>query len=608
MLSRPVHSIASFTAATALVVGGIAATTTSAHAAVGSNCPAAYDASTLTPGQAVTGLTTVSGTTPEEFHGTYLQTIQNGIGPGMDLLVFKMEGSRITKGDGSVDAGIWAGMSGSPVYDDATGNLIGAVSYGFSTSPSDIAGVTPAAYMYDLQNPKYNPTAPSPAAAAKQATPVSKGAIASMQNASEGNAPLGPQRMLRPKKQVSGATAETANALAKRSPQLQTKSTFKKSGFVDTVGQSSAPVNYPIVVGGNLATTFSYGEITTAAVGTVTAICNGRVIGFGHPDEFSGKSTETFHGASTVTIQPDVLGSYKLANVGTVKGVINQDRLQGILGLIGQTQTPINVHSTTTGLGDTKESMTKVSVPFALPTIVAMQVASDAVTVLNQFGAGESVMTWAISYQRESTPFPQTLTSSQRYSSGESFPEEVAYDLSSDIESLLGNPFEKVKITGVEVTSELAPDYRKLKIGSMQYKSGATWKNVSNGGTIKAKRGSTVSLRVKLKPTVDSDTSPANLDFTWKMSTNAKAGTLRLTGQSFDDYSEDDDFGEEFEEYEPESLDELVDLMRFQPRQDDLAASLRVRTIRGGLSEKYREIRAPGIVSGTYAIKFAYTK
>src|SRR5690606_23899706 len=135
-----------------------------------------------------------------------------------------------------------------------------------------------------------------------------------------------------PAKQVSGASAESANKFASRSPLLRTKSTFKKSGYVDAVGQTTVAKDYPIVVGGNLATTFSYGEITTAAVGTVTAICSGRVIGFGHPDEFSGKSAETFHGASAVTVQPDVLGSYKLANVGTVKGVINQDRIQGILG------------------------------------------------------------------------------------------------------------------------------------------------------------------------------------------------------------------------------------------------------------------------------------
>ncbi|MDR7085439.1 hypothetical protein J2X11_000278 [Aeromicrobium panaciterrae] len=607
MTTRPLHAFASLTAVSALVVGGLAATATASYSAIGDNCPDAYDTSTLAPGQPVTGLTTVEGTTPEEFHGVYLRTIQNGIGPGMDLPVFKMEDSRITKSDGSIDAGIWAGMSGSPVYDDATGDLIGAVSYGFSNSPSDIAGVTPATYMYDLKNPKYNAATAAPA-------PASKSAIASLQSASEGEASLGQPRMLRPKKQVSGAPADIANKQAKRSPSLQSKSSYKKSGFVDAIGQSSAPVNYPIVVGGNLATTFSYGEVTTAAVGTVTAICAGKVIGFGHPDEFSGKSNETFHGASTVTIQPDAFGSYKLANVGTVKGVINQDRLQGILGTIGQSHSPINVHSTSTGLGDTKESTTKVSVPFALSYVVATQVAGDAIAVLNQYGAGESLMTWTITYTREGTPFPQTFERTQRYSTSQYFPEDVAYEAASDVEALLSNQFEKVKITDVEIESELSPDYRKYKIASAQYKSGATWKTVENGGVIKTKRGATVDLRLKLKAPVDSDAAPENLDFAWKMSTRAtKSGTLNLAGQSFDDYY-DEEFGEEFVDeeegdvYEPESLDELLDLLLTQPRQDDLTAYLRYRKLGGGVGESFREIRAPGIVSGNYTIRFAYKK
>src|SRR6185312_5852846 len=39
--------------------------------------------------------------------------------------------------------GVWAGMSGSPVY-TADGRLIGSVSYGLAAS-SPIAGITPAA-------------------------------------------------------------------------------------------------------------------------------------------------------------------------------------------------------------------------------------------------------------------------------------------------------------------------------------------------------------------------------------------------------------------------------------------------------------------------------
>ena len=607
MPSRPLRALASVSSTFALVAAGIAVTTSTAHAAVGDDpCPAAFDTADLVTNQPVTGLTTTEGTDPDEFHGTYKRTIKDGIAPGMDLLVFKMEGSRITKPTGEIDAGIWAGMSGSPVYDDATGELIGAVSYGFSNSPSDIAGVTPAAYMYDLQNPKYNPTT-----LAAHAT-VSKSTLSSLQSASEGDATLGQPRMLRPKKQVSGASAATANAQAARSPMLQRKSTFKKSGFVDVVGQSSEAEDYPIVVGGNLATTFSYGEVTTAAVGTVTAICDGKVIGFGHPDEFSGKSAETFHGASTVEIQPDVLGSYKLANVGQVKGVINQDRLQGILGTIDQVPNTIKVNSTTTGLGDTKESTTDVSVPFALSYVVATQVASDAITVLNQYSSGDALMTWKIDYIRkiDGVDTPGTFQRTQRFSTDQDFPDEISYDAASDVETLMGNSFEKVKITNVDITSSLQPDYRAFKPVGAQYYTGGVWKNVYSTSTIKAKPGATLKLRVKLAAAdFVTEVAPTTVDYTIK--TNAKAkgtGTIRITGEAFSWEDEEEEFfgfDDEEEGIEPESLDELLALIKAQPRSDDMLRRITYRTSTSTFNS-YSKVRAPGIVKGTFAFKVSF--
>ena len=74
----------------------------------------------------------------------------NGIGAGRDMIIIEasdLPGRNVISAGG----GIWAGMSGSPVYID--GKLLGAVSYGFSASPSPIGGVTPAADMLDLLEP-----------------------------------------------------------------------------------------------------------------------------------------------------------------------------------------------------------------------------------------------------------------------------------------------------------------------------------------------------------------------------------------------------------------------------------------------------------------------
>jgi hypothetical protein len=604
MKPRPLRVLASLTSAAALVVGGVAVTSSAAHAAVGDDCPDPYDVSTLTPGQSVTGLTTVDGTIPEEFHGTYLRTIENGIAPGLDLPVFRMEGSSITKPDGSINAGIWAGMSGSPVYDDATGELVGAVSYGFSSSPSDIAGVTPATYMYDLQNPKY-----ATVSTARTTVPLSTSERAALSAASTDAAPVTGGHRLEPTKQVSGSTASRANAFAKQSALLQSKAPYKSSGFVAGGSATTAAGDYPIVPGGNLATTFSYGEITTASVGTVTAICNGKVIGFGHPDEFSGKSSEAFHGASTVVIQPSVAGSFKIANIGTVKGVVNQDRISGILGTIGQVPQTAEVHSTTTGLGDTKESTTMVSQPFALPFIAATQASSDAQSVLDQDSSGDALMTWKIDYLRNiaGVSTPQTLQRTQRYSTSDAFPDQVSFDVASDVESLLTNGFEKVRITKVDITSALLPDYRQFTPYGAQYYTGGAWRNVASGATIKAKPGATLKLRLKLKA-ANPDTDVANTTADVRVLTSRGArgtGALRFSGQASDPSSDGEDFGFPEEEFSPGSLDELLSFIKLQPRQDNILRRLTYHSSKYSYV-RYSQVRAPGIVTGSFGFRVAF--
>ena len=609
MPSRPLRLVASAASTLAMVAAGIAATASAAPAAVGDDpCPAPYNAADLVPGvTTVTGLTTVKGTTPEEFHGTYVGTIENGIAPGLDLPVFDMEGSRITHADGTVDAGIWAGMSGSPVYDDATGKLVGAVSYGFSASASPRAGVTPAAYMYDLSNPKYATL--SAARTTVSATSQEASAIA---QASDEPGALGVGHIVRPSKQVTGVAAAQVNEIAAKSPLLQRKAPFKSGGFRAGGSSLSADTDYPIQVGGNIATTFSTGDVTTAAVGTVTAICGDKVFAFGHPDEFSGKSNETFNGASAVDVQEDggVRASYKIANVGAVKGVINQDRLAGIMGTLGQQPTNAQVLTHATGLGDTRDASTDVAVPEALPYVVSAQLYNDAITVLNQYSSGDAVMTWRIDYVRKvnGVETPQVFQRAQRYSVAQGFPEEVSFDAASDVEALLANGFEKIRITKVDVTSSYLPDYRAFKpVGAQYYVGGGVWRNVYSTSTIKAKPGATLKLRVKLAAAnTETDVAPTTVDFLVKTSTGARGtGSIRLTGQATNRDDEEFGFDDEGDFFEPGSLNELLAFLKATPRADNILR----RYHRPGTSSSqdlYSSVRAPGIVTGSFGFKVSF--
>ena len=108
------------------------------------DCPATIPTSALTVGMTGQGLTVVKGATPQPFAVEIVGVLDDGIGAGRDMIIIEasdLPGRNVISAGG----GIWAGMSGSPVYID--GKLLGAVSYGFSASPSPIGGVTPAADM-----------------------------------------------------------------------------------------------------------------------------------------------------------------------------------------------------------------------------------------------------------------------------------------------------------------------------------------------------------------------------------------------------------------------------------------------------------------------------
>ncbi len=45
------------------------------------------------------------------------------------------------------------------------------------------------------------------------------------------------------------------------------------------------------MVAGNLVATMSTGDIVQAGLGTITSVCGDRVVGFGHPMNFVGKTT-----------------------------------------------------------------------------------------------------------------------------------------------------------------------------------------------------------------------------------------------------------------------------------------------------------------------------
>ena len=93
------------------LAGTAAAAPASSAAEVAGDCATAYPVEELTSGQDVTGLTVTQGTAPEGFEGEVLGVLQDGIAPGLDMVMVRLSSAEIDR-----VGGIWQGMSGSPVY------------------------------------------------------------------------------------------------------------------------------------------------------------------------------------------------------------------------------------------------------------------------------------------------------------------------------------------------------------------------------------------------------------------------------------------------------------------------------------------------------------
>ena len=75
------------------------------------------------------------GTEPEEFNVEILGVLPGAVGPKQDLIIGRLNGGPAER------TGVFAGMSGSPVY--INGKLVGAISYSFPFSKEPICGITP---------------------------------------------------------------------------------------------------------------------------------------------------------------------------------------------------------------------------------------------------------------------------------------------------------------------------------------------------------------------------------------------------------------------------------------------------------------------------------
>ena len=470
-------ALVSLTASTGLLLGAAALGAGPATSAEPTgDCTTAFPVSELAPGDAVTGLTVTRGTTPESFTGEVLGVQEDGIGPDLDMVMVEVDMPAVD------EAGIWQGMSGSPVYAE-DGRLIGAIAYGLSFGPSPVAGVTPFEDMDDY----LDAAGPDPATE----VPVGKRLASTIARATDVTSAQAAQgfRQLPMPLSVSGVSAQ-------RIASTKDKPYFTRGAEAAGSGTTAAAGPETIVPGGNMAASLSYGDVTQAGVGTATAVCNGRVVGFGHPMSFAGETTLSLHPASAVYVQEDpVAPGFKVANLGMPVGTISEDHMTGITGLLGPLPRATTISNTATYEGRTRTGTTQNTVDSAAAGTTYYQVVANHDRVVDAIMPGSETMSWTI----EGTDVDGSsylLAFTDRYASDYDISGEVGYELSDLVYAL--TRIEGVTVDSVTTESDVSDDSSSYRVRGVQQKRGGTWVPLGKGERAQAEAGKALALRAVL--------------------------------------------------------------------------------------------------------------
>ena len=600
--------IAVATAAALATLGALAAPAPArAAAAPPGPCPAAVPVSQVTAGLTGTGYTVSSGTTPEPFTARVIGVLRDGIAPGLDMIIVETDSPAIRAA-----GGIWAGMSGSPVY-TSDGRLLGAVAYGLSAAPSRIGGITPAGEMLKVLG---FPSAANLQLPARVRLPKSlQERIAGTGAASVAQA-AGGMSQLRVPVAISGLAGAHFNRVAQAISRSRRLDALPfRAGAAPSAPASPAQ----IAPGGNFAAALSYGDVTMAGVGTTTAVCAGVALAFGHPFTSGGKVALSVHTADALYVQPDSLaGPFKVANLGGVAGTLDQDRLAAIRARLGAGPVPIPVTSTVSaaGTGLTRTGTTRVNMDVDLPSLAALHLLANLDRTLQKIGAGTSLVTWTVT-GKTGAGGELTLTRANRFASQSDVSFGSVFEMLSFLSLIQGQPFAGVRFSKVAITASADGLFRQYRIDKGLRKTGTnTYVAVNSGTPIRVRAGGSVQLRVRLAPFKNRGLL-RTFDFTYRIPADraGSTGTFAVAGGA-SAFSENT-----FCLFNPgacstgggaKNFGQILQALGHQPRNDQLIATMTIGPARGKPGSKptvTKQVRTTTqIVTGTNSIPVIITR
>jgi putative cell wall-binding protein len=474
----------------ALLLAAVIAATLPVPAALGQSappdgCPEPFPLEELTEGMIATGWTVSRGDDPEPFTVEILGVQSHFFLHDRSIIV----GDADRPGNDAIHraGGIWAGMSGSPLY-APDGRLIGALAFGFSFGPSKIAGFTPAQEMLDVLAYPRGVGAP--------AEVTLFGALAEEVNRREAASTERPTMVPAPAPfPVRDArVARVVNDLAARER-------LPITAVPVTTRQATSPVSISAAprAGGNFGAAFSYGDGTRYASGTTTFVCEDQAMAFGHWFAAAGATTLGANDGRALTVIDDpTFGPYKMMNLTGLFGTVDQDRFAGVrtdLGRIPETA-PVTTDLTDRDTGVNRTSRTDVVFADALPFLAALDLWDATDSTIDRWGRGTSELTWTATGTTADGE-QWALTRGNVFASDYDIGVESIFEMWSMLDTVRFNDFVEVEIDDVAIVGELEEAVRRVRIADVAV-SVDGGEHLPPEAVEPVRPGSTIDLRIHL--------------------------------------------------------------------------------------------------------------
>ena len=456
------------------------------------NAPAQtlYPLEDLRPGMKGIARTVFAGSEPQEFALEILGVLPGFTGPRQSTIIAKLSGANVDK------TGVFAGMSGSPVFVDD--RLVGAIAYSFPFSKEPICGITPISEMIEIfrqgsDKPKRNPEARAVSFAElasaewKPRLPKPSFTSASLIAPVTAGSPLAPL-MGQQIQQI--ATPVVFSGISQESLSLFSAE-LTKSGLLPVSGVGGSAAITPLepfdartlTPGTSVSVQLARGDYSIAASGTVTFRDGEQIYAFGHPFLGLGGSDMPMAESSVVTVIPNAYNSFKLAVPGRMVGSISQDRATGVFGQLGRAprMIPVKINLHTSRDRVEEFSYEVVSDEFLTPLLVNITVFNTIAT--RERSIGEST----ISVNGSIVIDGQAPIAVQRRFSAANAAVLAAGSIATPVSALLGSGFDEVNIKGIV-----------LDIDSSEEKRAATLERISLDRT-EVGRGEQVEIQAYVR-------------------------------------------------------------------------------------------------------------